>query len=153
LTGNNQGFAGARVKPWNFYLLLVASVFRAIGWKISLLSVEDRHALQWRSFSVRFGCGCDARNQEVVGLAATKHFDSHERGSNHKRMDTVDPDPIERVEPREALALVTAECHVPSQGLDRPARFNAPDHIALCELLVLEAHGRLSEDPRLRQPP
>ena len=68
-------------------------------------------------------------------------------------MDAVDSDSIERMEPWQWLALVAAKSDVPSQGLDRAARFNATDHITFCELLILQAYRRLDKDPGLRQSP
>jgi hypothetical protein len=63
-------------------------------------------------------------------------------------MNAVDPHGVERMKIPERFPVCTCKRHVVPDRANRTACFNAADHIALRQVLMLEAHLGRSKDAR-----
>jgi hypothetical protein len=90
-----------------------------------------------------------ACNEELVCVPSAQHFYPHQDRSYNDGMNAINTDGIDGMEIRQRLAIFPAEGYVVAHLSDSPARFHSPDHVAMRQMLVLQAHFRPSKDSNL----
>jgi hypothetical protein len=90
-------------------------------------------------------------DEHLIRVSSSEDLHADKRLSHDHCMNAVDPHSVKRMEIAERLPICTCEGHVVPDVGDRIACFNAADHIALRQVLMLEAHLGRSKDACFRK--
>lgn len=112
----------------------------------SVHAAKENSVLQRRPPALLRVTGLMPRDQQLAGPVRSEDLDPHKDRSNDYGMRAIDSNGINGMQMRQRLAVWPAEGDIPPESLHRTARFDAPHNISARQMLVLEAHVRLSKD-------
>jgi hypothetical protein len=109
-------------------------------------SPKQRLALQRRATAICSATDLITRDQQLVRPAGSQHFDPDQGRRHDDSVRSVHSDSIDGMKVSERLAVIAGEGHVVPNLLDASPRLHSPDHVAMCQVLMLQAHFRASRD-------